>query len=148
MPLRSSSARRMFDEMVDVWLLYWMSPCTLARLVNEYPTLSGTRSFLKLDEFMALCVVLEIAPIDLLVPATVADNESYNVTPKISALAGNVREWIAGEAPLWGSEDLGPDSPFVGVFPVYDVVRWMPKDRAERVTRRWLDRDDEGEPRP
>jgi transcriptional regulator with XRE-family HTH domain len=108
---------------------------------------SGHRALLKLDEFLALCVVLEICPVDLLVPATMT-GERYNVTPKIHATADNAREWIRGEDYLWGAEDLkstGSKYNFVGVFPVYDVIRWMPKDRAERITRRYLDEEERQE---
>jgi transcriptional regulator with XRE-family HTH domain len=115
---------------------------TVAKLEN------GSRALLKLDEFMALCVVLEICPVDLLVPANMPDNDTYYVTPKIHADAGNAREWIRGEDYLYGAERLpsqGSKFNFVSVFPVYDIVRWMPKDRAERVTRRYLEEEERQE---
>src|SRR5512133_1077734 len=57
----------------------------------------GIRPFVKVDEFLALCVVLEISPVDLLVPISLGVYQPYQVAPKVAAAADNVREWVRGE---------------------------------------------------
>ena len=76
---------------------------------------------------------------DLLVPAELDETQLVWVTPKIEAGAENLREWIRGEAVLFASPPPEPDSdiPFIGVVsPPWDVIHWMPEDRAKRVARR------------
>ena len=78
------------------------------------------------DDLFALAYVFKIA-------------EPYPVTPSIEASANTVREWIRGEDLLSTSV---PGSPFRNPAPVEmlgDIVRWMPKDRARRVAKRYLD---------
>ena len=60
---------------------------------------SGRRSFLTVDELLALCLILEISPTDLLVPRDLDDDQPYLVTPRATARAANAREWIRGEDP-------------------------------------------------
>jgi len=110
---------------------------------------SGRRSFITVDELLALCVVLEISPVDLLVPAD-AKEERYRIVPNRTARAVNAREFIRGEEDLYLSDYPGPELPpkdpekgiqFVGpdTFVVVDPIQWMPPDRAEQVKRRRLD---------
>jgi transcriptional regulator with XRE-family HTH domain len=101
---------------------------------------SGKRSYLTVDELLALCVVLEISPVDLLVPRELKD-ESYLVTPSRTARAANVREWARGEEPLLIHEHPQPVREtgkfrFVEPGTWSDPTGWMPADRAQRVTER------------
>jgi len=57
----------------------------------------GIRPFVKVDELLALCVVLEISPVDLLVPLDLGEYQPYRVARDVAATAGNVREWVRGE---------------------------------------------------
>jgi transcriptional regulator with XRE-family HTH domain len=101
---------------------------------------SGRRSFLKTDELLGLCIVLGIAPVDLLVPADMTD-ETYRVTPRVTAGADNVREWVRGESLLYSGLHVA-ETPFVTPVGGRDIgmfVHWMPEERRKRVMRRWLD---------
>jgi transcriptional regulator with XRE-family HTH domain len=108
----------------------------------------GLRPFVKLDELLALCVVLEISLVDLLVPSDVGDNQRYLVTPKATTWAANARDFIRGEDLLFTHEYPGPpvdpESPFASWSPgtLLDPIRWMPKDRADRVLRHFIDREE------
>jgi transcriptional regulator with XRE-family HTH domain len=100
----------------------------------------GGRSFVKLDELLALCLVLDISLVDLLVPTHLSD-ENYQVTPKVDATAENVREWLRGEELLFATKKV-PGTPFVtpaGVADIAAFVSWMPKDRAKRVIDRYFE---------
>ncbi len=48
------------------------------------------------DDLLALAVALGVHPVDLLIPADLADDALYSVTPDVSMTAGRAREWIAG----------------------------------------------------
>ena len=94
---------------------------------------------------MALCVVLEISPADLLVPRDLADDRTYQLTPTATARAGNVREWVRGEDMLLmdHEQDSEPDTVTVDGWTVFhdpatmiDPTPWMPADRASRVISR------------
>jgi transcriptional regulator with XRE-family HTH domain len=118
---------------------------------------SGRRSFVKVDELLALCLVLEISPTDLLVPKDVDDDRPYLVTPRAEARAVDAREWVRGEGLLFTfpyPEPVRPEgqpvrpggqlfaSPRGGT--VSDPTLWMPADRAERVASRYeYDPEDE-----
>jgi transcriptional regulator with XRE-family HTH domain len=107
---------------------------------------NGRRSFVTVDELLALCVVLEISPVDLLVPKD-AKEEYYRIVPNRNARAANAREFIRGEEDLI-LFDPEPERPpkdpekkgirFVGpaTFVTVDPIQWMPPDRAEQVERR------------
>jgi transcriptional regulator with XRE-family HTH domain len=100
---------------------------------------SGRRSFVKVDELLALCVVLEISPTDMLVPRELHDDRYYRVIPKGTAQVANSRRWIAGEDLLFVFHDLPPDAIFADPAKVSDPTEWMPADRAERVAERYDD---------
>jgi transcriptional regulator with XRE-family HTH domain len=112
---------------------------------------NGRRSFVTVDELLALCVVLEISPVDLLVPAD-AKEERYRIVPNRTARAVNAREFIRGEEDLY-LFDPEPEPPpkdpekiqFASpdTFVVVDPIQWMPPDRAEQVTRRREARDEQ-----
>jgi transcriptional regulator with XRE-family HTH domain len=104
----------------------------------------GLRPFVKLDELLGLCVVLEISLVDLLVPADMTD-QAYRVAPLATATAEHTREWIRGEEILWyslESKDKDPGDIFAeprSRTGIEAFVRWMPEERKRRVLQRWLD---------
>jgi transcriptional regulator with XRE-family HTH domain len=103
----------------------------------------GLRPFVKLDEFLALCLVLEISPVDLLVPADMTD-QTYRITPLVTAVAENAREWVRGESLIYAGLH-GPESPFVSPVGGRDITtftHWMPEERKRRVLQRWLDMEE------
>ena len=92
------------------------------------------------DDLLAICLVLEIAPVDLLVPDNMAD-QSYQVTPLVTATADNVREWIRGESLLYSALEE-PDTSWVtpvGGRDITTFTHWMPEQRRRQVLQRWLD---------
>jgi DNA-binding Xre family transcriptional regulator len=104
---------------------------------------SGQRSFVTVEELLALCVVLEISPTDLLVPADVHDDQDYRIVPNATARAKDAREFIRGEDLLYifkypePVRERDPESPFADPpgGRAVDPIQWMPPDRAERVAR-------------
>jgi hypothetical protein len=72
-----------------------------------------------------------------------ATSEPYPVTPTIEVSADGVREWVRGEDLLTRKP---PNSPFflpAEVDQLGDLIKWMPKDRAKRVTQRYFDMEEE-----
>ena len=109
----------------------------------------GRRENVTVTELLALCVALDIAPVDLLVPAYLK-HESYRVVPKGTASASNVREWVRGEMLLFLARDPEPRQPGqTGVIfadpalpgDVAAFVQFMPEDRGRRVVQDFY-RDD------
>ena len=102
---------------------------------------SGHRPFVKLDELLGLCLVLGVTPVDLLVPKEVEAGQWYQVTPKATAYAENVREWIQGLDLLFYRTDPERDEPDTPFDPsdLLNATRWMPADRAARAMQRWLE---------
>jgi transcriptional regulator with XRE-family HTH domain len=101
---------------------------------------SGRRSFVTVDELLALCVVLEISPTDLLVPKEVKDDQDYRIVPNATARAKDAREFIRGEAPLYIFPYPEPPSNPEQFFASptgrsINSIPWMPPDRADRVDR-------------
>jgi transcriptional regulator with XRE-family HTH domain len=93
------------------------------------------------DDLLGLCCALQISPVDLIVDKD-AGHESYPVTPKTSAASSNVAAWIAGEDLLFLARNRDPDAQHLfasPAVPLWDSVRWMPRDRAARLTRKWLE---------
>jgi transcriptional regulator with XRE-family HTH domain len=79
------------------------------------------------DDLLALAHALGVAPVDLLVPGSAADDEPYEVTPAVSTTAETAREWIAGLgllSPPASGQDLAG-------------LAWMPKKRATAMVRRY-----------
>jgi transcriptional regulator with XRE-family HTH domain len=102
----------------------------------------GRRENITVIELLALCTALDIAPVDLLVPAYLDDNQSYRVAPKASAAVINVREWIRGEQQLYWATDTESDDIFADPATPGDLaafVQWMPEDRARRVVRNYFE---------
>jgi transcriptional regulator with XRE-family HTH domain len=105
---------------------------------------SGRRPFVKVDELLALCVVLEVSPTDLLVPKDVDDDRPYLVAPRAEARAVDAREWVRGEGLLLTTPHPAPMRPEGELFAhpigtVSDPTLWMPADRADRVAKRYED---------
>jgi hypothetical protein len=99
----------------------------------------GLRPFVKLDELLALCLVLGVSPVDLLVPADLDDHQPYAVTPKITAVARDARNWFRGEAFLLRAPKgkatglyepkLPPTAADIAAF-----IQWMPDDAGRTLT--------------
>jgi DNA-binding Xre family transcriptional regulator len=104
---------------------------------------SGRRSFVKLDELLALCVVLDISLVDLLVPADLDESQLYRVTPEITARAHDVRDWLRGEAWLvtYGhhASARSQASAQPTAADIAALVQWMPEGRGREVMARWLE---------
>jgi transcriptional regulator with XRE-family HTH domain len=69
---------------------------TVAKLEN------GKRQNLTLTEWLALAVVLNVAPVHLLLPIE-ADEDSYQITPERTNGVDHTRGWIRGHWPLPGA---------------------------------------------
>jgi transcriptional regulator with XRE-family HTH domain len=101
----------------------------------------GIRPFVKVDELLALCVVLEISPVDLLVPIYLGEYQPYRVAPDVAAAAGNVREWVRGEDLLIAAPK--PKPPSYKPATLINSIRWMSADRANRVAERYFRKKEE-----
>jgi transcriptional regulator with XRE-family HTH domain len=103
----------------------------------------GRRKDVTVIELLALCVALDIAPVDLLVPGHLTD-QGYRVAPTMTSWASNVREWIRGEQLLYVSPDPDPDELFADPAKAAEItafVQFMPEDRARRVVRDYFEKD-------
>ncbi len=65
---------------------------------------NGRRTTVSVVELLALALVLDVAPVHLLVPADAADSDLYQVAPESTASVGQVRAWIRGMAALPGTD--------------------------------------------
>jgi len=83
-----------------------------------------------------VCVVLEICPVDLLVPIDLGEYQPYRVAPNVAAAAGNVREWVRGEDLLIAAPK--PKPPIYKPVTLLNSIRWMSADRANRVAERYF----------
>jgi transcriptional regulator with XRE-family HTH domain len=54
------------------------------------------RREISVDELLILSAVLDVHPVDMLVPPELADDEPYNVTAAHSMTAAGARAWIGG----------------------------------------------------
>jgi DNA-binding Xre family transcriptional regulator len=102
---------------------------------------AGQRSFVKLDELLALCLVLDISLIDLLIPADLDESQPYRVTPEITASTHDVRDWLRGEAPLvtHGGRATARYRIHPTAADIAGYVQHMPEGRAREVMARWLE---------
>jgi transcriptional regulator with XRE-family HTH domain len=73
------------------------------------------------DDLIALAVVLNVAPVDLLVPNDVEADRPYALADETTSTAGEVRKWIGGRAPL---------RPLTNAVEFTEAVRFMPPDRV------------------
>ncbi|MEV8396186.1 helix-turn-helix domain-containing protein [Streptomyces sp. NPDC057596] len=87
---RGFTAQALADKLSEQGVPWERS--TVAKLEN------GKRQNLTLTEWLALSVVLNVAPIHLLVPLD--DDSEFQVTPRVRVPALRVRQFIRGEAPL------------------------------------------------
>lgn len=90
---------------------------------------TGRRKSLNVTEMVALAYVLGVAPVDLLVPGDLADDEPYNIAPNVATTADAAREWIRGQDFLKTPETAAE---------LFEAIRWMPKARQGAVTREWF----------
>jgi transcriptional regulator with XRE-family HTH domain len=99
----------------------------------------GLRPFVKVDELLALCLILGISPVDLLVPKDADADQWYQVAPKAISSASNVREWIRGEDMLFyrTEPEDEPETPFQPED-LLNPTRWMPADRRARALVRFI----------
>lgn len=66
---------------------------------------TGRRRSISVTEWLALALVLNVAPVHLIVPPDDPD-EPYQITGKVTAAdRTSVRAWIRGEAPVDGDAD-------------------------------------------
>jgi hypothetical protein len=87
----------------------------------------GRRDFLTVEELLALCVVLEISPTDLLVPQSLRADQQYRVAPNAIAPAQIAYDWIRGEDLLFYTYDQEER--------VSNPIEWMRPDRAQQLKR-------------
>lgn len=81
------------------------------------------------DDLLALAHVLDVSPVDLLVPGDAADDEPYSVTPKVTTTAATARDWISGTAFL-----VAPETP----ADLAVAIGSMPRARAQILARKWM----------
>ncbi|NEA78040.1 helix-turn-helix transcriptional regulator [Actinospica acidiphila] len=61
---------------------------------------AGRRRTVSVDELLALALVFDVAPVNLLVPVT---DEQYRASAIRTVNANDVREWVRGTKPLPGT---------------------------------------------
>ncbi|MEU3945433.1 helix-turn-helix domain-containing protein [Streptomyces sp. NPDC029526] len=86
---------------------------TVANLEN------GRRQNVTVVELLALAAVLDVAPVNLLVPL---GSEPYQVTPDRTEDADSVRAWVRGEQPLLGADPAAVRT-FYAEAPLEDLRR-------------------------
>ena len=92
---------------------------------------TGRRRFVTVAELLALALVLDVAPLHLMVPTDdtptddtpAPEHEVYPVTPTLTCATSSVRAWIRGESPL-GQQD--PRTYFAEV----PAEEWHPREGA------------------
>lgn len=89
---------------------------------------AGRRRFVTIDELFALALVLQVAPVHLLVPPGMADKDPIAVTPTLPMPAYLVRRWIRGSA------TIGDQDPRL-VFSEVPIDELSPPDVLEHVAR-------------
>jgi hypothetical protein len=88
------------------------------------------------DDLLALCYVLKVCPVDLMVSQD-ATNEAYPLIPSREFESESVREWISGQTVRLQSYNA-PEEIFADPGKIiFEVLQWMPEERARRVARRW-----------
>lgn len=94
---RSLTAQAVADQLRDLGIPWERS--TVAKLEN------GTRENVTVSELLGLAVVLNVAPVHLLVP--LADDAPYQVTPTgehAQQSAAQIRDWVRGHGYLPGAD--------------------------------------------
>jgi transcriptional regulator with XRE-family HTH domain len=77
-------------------------------------------------ELLALAYVLGVPPVDLLVPAD-AQDEPYDVTPRVTEPAAAVRDWIGGGFLRVPANE----------YELARAIQWVPRKRAQALAREW-----------
>lgn len=80
------------------------------------------------EDLLALAQALGVHPIDLLVPAD-GNGDPYTVTPGTVTTVTVARAWITGDGFL-----KEPENP----AELAEAIRWMPKVRAQHMSRKWF----------
>ncbi|MFI7607664.1 helix-turn-helix domain-containing protein [Micromonospora sp. NPDC049366] len=93
---RGWSAQRLAEELARVGTPWDRS--VVANLEN------GRRASVSVEELFALAYVLDVAPVNLMVP-TEQDPPPYAPTPGLAISAEDAREWIRGRKPV-GEQDM------------------------------------------
>src|SRR5688572_18323533 len=83
---RNWTAVKLAEEMQGVGLTGW-DRFTVRNLEQH------RRKSVSVDELLALAYVLNVPPVSLVIPPEVADGDQFEVTPTVTAPAGQVREW-------------------------------------------------------
>lgn len=89
------------------------------------------------DDLLTLAIALDVAPIDLMVPAAYTNVVPYPIGTSEYG-SKTVYEWIASHG------NLDPDDPFMDPTPypriaeLDELLRWLPEDRRETVLREWV----------
>ncbi|MER7838433.1 helix-turn-helix transcriptional regulator [Streptomyces sp. NPDC096040] len=107
-----------------------LTTAALTNIETGRPDKDGKRRReVTVEELLALACALSIHPVDLMVPADLADDAPYEVTSAIATTAATARGWISGTAFL-----VPPETPMD--FAV--AIQAMPKERAQAVSRDWF----------
>lgn len=89
------------------------------------------------EDLLALCYALDVAPVDLLVPNDLDDLDDYAVTPDRISPAAHVRDWIAGVTSLGSRTADGSPPPQTEAWgKPANVLRWRPMQKY----RDWISR--------
>jgi hypothetical protein len=92
------TAQRLVDELAKVGI-EWTRLIVANLLVKKS---DRRRRYVTVDELLALAKVLDVAPIDLMLPVDLAAR--YAITPTTAVQASVARSWIRGQIPLHGQD--------------------------------------------
>jgi transcriptional regulator with XRE-family HTH domain len=113
---RGMSAAQLGDRLRDVGINW--DRAILANLEN------GRRASVSVEELFGLALVLDVAPLHLVVPPVDGEGKPYAVTPTVTQPAGRVRSWVAGRHPIPGVDA----ATFMRERP---RAPWKPSDREK-----------------
>ena len=106
-------------------------PQLTASVLNDIETgrraVNGSRRrTVSVDELLALALVLDVAPVHLLVPIEGDGQEPYQITPEVQASRANVRAWIRGLRLPRGLPLVGDQRRFRSEMPEEEfVAAWL-----------------------
>jgi transcriptional regulator with XRE-family HTH domain len=75
------------------------------------------------DELLALALVLNVAPVHLIVPVD-GDQEKYRITPEVQASRARVRTWIRGLQLPFRLPKVGDQRQFLSEMPEGEILAW------------------------
>lgn len=92
------TAQQLADKMTEAGIAW--NRAIVAKLET------GRRSFVTVDEVMALAYVLDVAPVHLLVPIEngLAPNTQLRITSSVVTVPGAARAWIRGQMHIGGQD--------------------------------------------